>query len=99
MLDKTTSESRGCRICSLQTPNGESPIVLGNSSFGTSVVCSSGSVFTIGLNCAARKLHSAAMDHDPTQEMIVEICGLLDSNARFLNTKMTDMSAERCGEY
>jgi hypothetical protein len=85
VLDKTTSESRGCRICSLQTPNGESPIVLGNSRFGTSVVCSSGSVFTIGLNCAVRTLHSAGMDHDPTQEMIVEICGLLDSNAGLVN--------------
>ena len=27
------------------------------------------------------KLHSAGMDHDPTQEMIVEIRGLLDNNA------------------
>jgi hypothetical protein len=31
------------------------------------------------------KLHSAGMDHDPTQGMIVEICGLLDSNAGFVN--------------
>ena len=47
------------------------------------------------------KLHSAGMDRDPTQEMTVEMCGLMDNNAGFLNrrTKMTDMSAERCGEY
>jgi hypothetical protein len=29
------------------------------------------------------KLHSAGMEHDPTQKMIVEICGLLDNNAGF----------------
>jgi hypothetical protein len=29
------------------------------------------------------KLHSAGMEYDPTQEMIVEICGLRDNNAGF----------------
>ena len=80
-------------------PERESPIVSGNSHFGTSVVCS----FWFGVHnwteLRREKLHSTGIDHDPTQEMIVEICGLLDSNAGFLNTKMTDMSAERCGEY
>jgi hypothetical protein len=66
-------------------PNGESPIVPRNSRFGISVVCSSGSVFTIGLNCAVRSCILQEWTNDPTQEMIVEICGLLDSNAGFVN--------------
>ena len=99
MVAKTTSESRGCWTCSLQAPNGESPIVSGNSHFGTFRRV----LFWFGVHnwteLRREKLHSTGIDHDPTQEMIVEICGLLDSNAGFLNTKMTDMSAERCGEY
>ena len=54
MLAKTTSESRGCWTCSLQAPNGESPIVPGNSRCGASVVCSSGSGFRVS------KFHQAS---------------------------------------
>jgi hypothetical protein len=66
-------------------PERESPIVSGNSHFGTSVVCS----FWFGVHnwteLRREKLHSAGMDHDPTPEMIVKINGLPDSNAGLVN--------------
>ena len=83
----------------LAGPNGESPIVPGNSRFGYS-----GRVlFWFGVhNCTElrrEKLHSAGIDHDPTQEVTVGICGLMQQRWILERTKMNDMSAERCGEY
>lgn len=46
------------------------------------------------------KLHPARMNHDRIEETIIEVCCLLDEQTRLLDsqTKMTDMSVERCGD-
>jgi hypothetical protein len=84
VLDKTTSESRGCRTCSLQAPTANR-----RSCPAIPVWYIRRVVFWFGVHnwteLRREKLHSAGMDHDPTQETIVEICGLMDSNAGFVN--------------
>ena len=81
-LDKTTSESRVRHLPPCYFRDAPTA-----------------SVFTIGLTCAVEKLHPARMNHDWTEVTIIEVCCLLDEQPRLLNnqTKITDMSVERCG--
>jgi hypothetical protein len=99
VLNSTTAESRGCRTCSLQA-NGESPIAPGNSRFGTSVVCFSGSVVHNGTELRRKK---AAFCRNGPQSDTRDDCRDVrpSGQQRWIRerTKMTDMSAQRCGEY
>jgi hypothetical protein len=85
VLDKTTSESRASRDIFFADPEQR----ISNRDSVIPFWYVRRVLFWFGVHnwteMRREKLHPVGMDHDPTQEMIVEICCLLDGNAIFLN--------------